>query len=56
MIVIHTVDDVHSADDAARVATDEHNNLVIYAGRDADQITRIFARGVWQHVEVDYAD
>lgn len=35
---------------ATRFATDEANNLCIFEGTHADQLTRLFAAGKWQEV------
>lgn len=54
MITVYTPDGEHEHEDAVRVSTDEANNLVIYEGKDADLLTRIYAAGAWLEVAIDY--
>lgn len=54
MIVVDVGDGgVVECADATRFSTDEHNNLLLWTGRDADRLTRVFAQGVWCGVDVE---
>lgn len=56
MIEVHTMDDATPFEDATRYSTDEHNNLCIWGGANADLLMAVFAAGYWQRAEVDLAD
>ena len=51
MIVVRCVDDEEPVrwfgDDATRLSTDEHNNLVIWGGHDGDQLLYVCAQSRW---------
>ncbi len=46
-------DDVVEFDSATRFATDEHNNLQIFAGREGDRLIQVFSHGYWVSVGAD---
>lgn len=57
MIVVHLLDgETEEYDDATRFATDEHNNLCIYAGKNTDKLLALYHPTVWAKCEVNDDD
>ncbi len=50
MIVVRVDSDLFEIPDGTRFATDEHNNLCVFTGRQGDRLTHVF--NGWQQVEV----
>lgn len=52
MIVVDTVDGGAEIE-GTRFSTDEHNNLLVWAGPQGDRLVRVFAQGCWTVVGGD---
>lgn len=53
MIVVHLLDgDTEDHEEATRFATDEHNNLCIYTGKNTDALLAVYHPSVWAKCEV----
>lgn len=45
----------HEFEDATKVSTDEHNNLIVSEGRPgAERMTHLFNQGEWRVTEIQY--
>ena len=54
MIIVHDSDgEAREFPDATRFATDEHNNLELYMGRQGEKLIHLYRRDSWAQVEVD---
>lgn len=53
MILVHLLDgESEEFDDATRFATDEHNNLCLYTGKNTDKLLALYHPSVWAKCEV----
>lgn len=53
MIFVDLKDGEQEFPTATRYSTDEHNNLLIWAGRQGDTLLQVFAAGQWRSAGVD---
>lgn len=56
MIVVYFEDESVDFDEATRFATDEHNNLCIFGGKQTDQLLAVFHPSRWRGVVVEDDD
>ena len=57
MIIVEVDDgDLTEFTSGTRFSTDEHNNLEIWGGSEADRLLHVFFRGVWRTVGVSGDD
>lgn len=53
MIVVHLLDgECEEFEDATRFATDEHNNLCIFVGKNTEKLFAVYHPAVWAKCEV----
>jgi hypothetical protein len=53
MIFVETAGGDEEFADATRFSTDEHNNLQLWDGPEAERLVQVFARGHWKSAGVD---
>jgi hypothetical protein len=52
LIVVHLIEgETDEYDNATRFATDEHNNLCVFTGRNTDALLAVYHQSVWAKCE-----